>query len=65
MTLETNRVAKRPCPPLLRFCLLRFGSWVEERHDNLAVIFPEVDSEKLDGSILELTEQGLAMKRLA
>ena len=35
--------------------------WVEERHDNLAVIFPEVDSEKLDGSILELTDQGLAM----
>ena len=41
--------------------MLRFGSWVEERHDNLAVIFPEVDSEKLDGSILELTDQGLAM----
>lgn len=35
--------------------------WVEERHDGLAVIFPKVDTGKLDGSMLELTEQGLAM----
>ena len=35
--------------------------WVEERHEGLAVIFPKVDTEKLDGSMLELTDQGLAM----
>jgi Fe/S biogenesis protein NfuA len=35
--------------------------WAEERHGDLAVIFPEVDREKLDGSGLELTEQGLSM----
>jgi Fe/S biogenesis protein NfuA len=36
-------------------------NWVEERHDDLAVIFPKADSGKLDGASLELTEQGLAM----
>lgn len=36
-------------------------NWVEERHDDLAVIFPKADSGKLDGAALELTEQGLAM----
>jgi Fe/S biogenesis protein NfuA len=36
-------------------------NWVLERHDGLAVIFPKADSGKLDGSALELTEQGLAM----
>lgn len=35
--------------------------WVEERHGDLALIYPEVDSGKLDGSTLELTDQGLAM----
>ena len=35
--------------------------WVEERHGDLAVIFPKADTGKLDGAILELTEQGLAM----
>ena len=35
--------------------------WVEERHGDLAVIFPEADVGKLDGSTLELTDQGLAM----
>ncbi|HET9203070.1 MAG TPA: NifU family protein [Acidimicrobiia bacterium] len=35
--------------------------WAEERHDGLAVIFPEVDRAKLDGAALELTEQGLSM----
>lgn len=35
--------------------------WVEERHGDLAVIFPKVDTGKLDGAALELTEQGLAM----
>lgn len=35
--------------------------WTEERHDGLAVIFPEADREKLDGAALELTEQGLVM----
>jgi Fe/S biogenesis protein NfuA len=35
--------------------------WVEERHGDLAVIFPDVDIAKLEGSALELTEQGLAM----
>lgn len=36
-------------------------NWVEERHDDLAVIFPKADIGKLDGAALELTEQGLAM----
>jgi len=36
-------------------------NWVEERHDDLAVIFPKADSGKLDGAALELTDQGLAM----
>jgi len=36
-------------------------NWVEERHDDLAIIFPKVDTGKLDGASLELTEQGLAM----
>ena len=35
--------------------------WVEERHGDLAIIFPKVDIGKLDGAILELTDQGLAM----
>lgn len=35
--------------------------WVEERYDGLAVIFPKVDTEKLDGATLELTDEGLAM----
>lgn len=35
--------------------------WVEERHTDLAVIFPKVDVGKLDGAALELTDQGLAM----
>lgn len=35
--------------------------WVEERHGDLALVFPEVDREKLDGASLELTEQGLSM----
>lgn len=36
-------------------------NWVEERHEDLAVIFPKADVGKLDGAALELTEQGLAM----
>lgn len=36
-------------------------NWIEERHGDLAVIFPKADSGKLDGAILELTDQGLAM----
>ena len=36
-------------------------NWAEERHDDLAIIFPKADSGKLDGAVLELTEQGLAM----
>lgn len=36
-------------------------NWVEERHDDLAVIFPKADSGKLDGAVLEMTDQGLAM----
>lgn len=36
-------------------------NWVEERHEDLAVIFPKADTGKLDGAALELTEQGLAM----
>ena len=35
--------------------------WVEERHGDLAIIYPKVDIGKLDGAILELTDQGLAM----
>jgi len=35
--------------------------WVEERHGDLAVLFPEADVEKLDGASLDITEQGLAM----
>jgi len=35
--------------------------WVEERHAGLALIFPKIDSGKLDGSVLELTDDGLAM----
>jgi Fe/S biogenesis protein NfuA len=35
--------------------------WAEERHGDLAVVFPEADREKLDGAALELTEQGLSM----
>lgn len=35
--------------------------WVEERHGELAVIFPKVDTGKIDGSMLELTDEGLAM----
>ncbi len=37
------------------------GEWVEERHDDLAVIFPESDAAKLDGASLDLTDAGLAM----
>ncbi len=36
-------------------------NWAEERHEDLAVIFPEADVGKLEGAALELTEQGLAM----
>jgi Fe/S biogenesis protein NfuA len=35
--------------------------WVEERHGDMAVIYPGQDLEKLDGSALELTDQGLVM----
>jgi Fe/S biogenesis protein NfuA len=35
--------------------------WVEERHGDLAIIFPKADLEKLEGSTLELTDEGLAM----
>jgi len=35
--------------------------WIEERHGDLAIIFPKADLEKLEGSILELTDEGLAM----
>ncbi|MDX1468549.1 MAG: NifU family protein [Acidimicrobiia bacterium] len=35
--------------------------WVEERHGDLAVIFPKADTGKLEGATLELTDQGLAM----
>ena len=35
--------------------------WIEERHGDLPIIFPEVDIEKLEGATLELTDQGLAM----
>ena len=35
--------------------------WVEERHGDLAVIFPSEDAEKLDGASLDITDQGLAM----
>ena len=36
-------------------------NWVEERHGDLAVIFPKADTGKLDGAMLELTDEGLAM----
>lgn len=39
----------------------RADNWIEERHDDLAVIFPKADSGKLEGAILEMTDQGLAM----
>ncbi len=47
----------------LAFVLLgdKGDGWVEERHGELAVIFPESDIPKLEGSTLELTDQGLAM----
>lgn len=35
--------------------------WIEERHDDLAIIFPEIDTPKLEGSTLELTDQDLSM----
>lgn len=35
--------------------------WIEERHGDLAVIFPEADIPKLEGASLDLSEQGLAM----
>lgn len=35
--------------------------WTEERHGDLAIIFPDGDAEKLDGATLEMTDQGLAM----
>ena len=35
--------------------------WTEERHGDLAVIFPKADQGKLDGAALELTAEGLAM----
>ncbi|MCH8982882.1 MAG: NifU family protein [Acidobacteria bacterium] len=35
--------------------------WVEERYEGLAIIFPAEDAEKLEGSSLDLTEEGLAM----
>lgn len=35
--------------------------WIEERHGDMAVIFPADDTEKLDGASLELTDQGLVM----
>jgi len=37
------------------------SGWVEERHGDLAIIFPETDVAKLEGATLELTDQGLAM----
>ncbi|MGD2101943.1 MAG: NifU family protein [Acidimicrobiia bacterium] len=39
----------------------RAENWTEERHGDLAVMFPKADTGKLDGAMLELTEQGLAM----
>ncbi|MCZ6505695.1 MAG: NifU family protein [Actinobacteria bacterium] len=35
--------------------------WIEERHGDLAIIFPKIDTGKLEGSTLELTDQGLSM----
>jgi Fe/S biogenesis protein NfuA len=35
--------------------------WVLERHGDLAVIFPQSDTGKLEGAALELTDQGLSM----
>ncbi len=37
------------------------ADWTEERHGDMAVIYPEIDREKLDGAALELTDQGLVM----
>lgn len=39
----------------------RKEGWTEERHGDLAIIFPDADAEKLDGATLEMTDQGLAM----
>jgi len=38
--------------------------WIEERHGDLAIIFPKIDTGKLEGSTLELTDQGLSMNNL-
>lgn len=35
--------------------------WQAERHGDLAIVFPEVDVEKLEGASLDLTEDGLVM----
>ena len=35
--------------------------WIEERHGDLAIIFPKIDTGKLEGSTLELTDEGLSM----
>lgn len=35
--------------------------WADERHGDLAVMYPKSDIGKLDGATLELTDQGLAM----
>ena len=35
--------------------------WVEERHGDLPIVFPKADTGKLNGAVLELTDQGLAM----
>jgi Fe/S biogenesis protein NfuA len=37
------------------------ADWVQERHGELALVFPREDIEKLDGAVLELTDQGLSM----
>ncbi len=39
----------------------RQADWVIERHGDLALIFPPDDAEKLNGAVLELTDQGLSM----
>ncbi len=39
----------------------KVDGWIVERHGDLAVVFPEHDREKLDGSSLDLNEDGLAM----
>lgn len=36
-------------------------NWTEERHGDLAVIFPKADRGKLDGALLELSDGSLAM----